>query len=418
MKKLQFDNYKQVFRYASFRAFWVGYTFSILGDTMTRVALTWLVWELTESAWALGLLTFAYTAPVIVGGLLAGWLLDRYGERRVMLIDSLLRGFAVLLIPLLNFWGQLALWHIYVVAAVYGSLFMIPLAGGPTLVPRLVPKEHLSTANALEMLTFTVSSVVGAPLAGFLIAWTTAPNVLIVDAASYFVFVLFLLRVVPLPREEKTAVATPSQSYHLRDAIALLRHNKILQSTTLMFMAFNMGMGALFVWLPIFADEVLGGGAELYGTLLGVLAVGEVLSSLLAGGLVLSLSLGTLICLAQFLSGLSLALLLPGKPVAWSLLSLALFGLFSAPLTIWAQTLRMQIIPEALRGRTFALLRTLMQGANPLGGLLGGFLLPILGMPVMIVLSVLIIAVPGVLGYNVRELRQGSAVVAAHHEPV
>ena len=413
MKRLQFDNYKQVFRYASFRAFWLGYTFSILGDTMTRVALTWLVWELTKSAWALGLLTFAYTAPVLVGGLLAGWLLDRYGERRVMLIDSLLRGFVVLLIPLLNFWGRLEPWHIYVVAAVYGSLFMIPLAGGPTLVSRLVPEQHLSTANALEMLTFTVSGVVGAPLAGFLIAWVTAPNVLIVDAASYFVFVLFLLRVVPLVRERETAAATPQKNYHLQDAIALLRHNKILQSTTLMFMAFNVGMGALFVWLPIFADEVLGGGAELYGTLLGVLAVGEVLSSLLAGGLVLSLSLGTLICLAQLLSGLSLALLLPGKPIIWSLLSLALFGLFSAPLTIWAQTLRMQIIPEALRGRTFALLRTLMQGANPLGGLLGGFLLPILGMPVMIILSVVTIAVPGVLGYNVKELRRGDVVVAA-----
>jgi MFS family permease len=56
---------------------------------MTRVALTWLVWELTESAGALGLLTFAYTGPVIMGGFLASWLLDQFGERRVMLIDSL-----------------------------------------------------------------------------------------------------------------------------------------------------------------------------------------------------------------------------------------------------------------------------------------------------------------------------------------
>lgn len=417
MNRLQFDNYKQVFSYASFRAFWLGYTFSILGDTMTRIALTWLVWELTGSAWALGLLTFTYTAPVIVGGLLAGWLLDRYGERRVMLIDSLLRGFFVLLIPLLHAWDQLALWHIYLVAAVYGSLFMIPLAGGPTLMPRLVPRQHLATANALETLTFTVSSVVGAPLAGFLIAWVTAPNVLIVDAASYFIFVLFLLRVTPLVAREKTAAATPT-NYRLKDAIVLLRQNKILQSTTLMFMVFNLGMGAMFVLLPIFTDEVLGGGAELYGTLLGVLAAGEVLSSLLAGGLMVSLSLGTLICLAQFLAGLSLSLLLIGKPTIWSLISLALFGLFSAPLTIWAQTLRMQIIPEALRGRTFALLRTMMQGANPLGGLLGGFLLPVVGMPVMIILFTVIIAVPGVLGYNVKELRQGDAAQQSQQKPV
>lgn len=408
MKKLHFDNYKQVFGHTSFRAFWLGYTFSILGDTMTRVALTWLVWELTESASALGLLTFAYTGPVIVGGFLAGWLLDRFGERRVMLIDSLLRGLVVMLIPLLNLWGQLALWHIYVVAAVYGCLFMIPLAGGPTLVPRLVPQQHLATANALEMLTFTVSNVVGAPLAGFLIAWFTAPNVLIVDAITYFLFVLFLLKVVPLAAAVETIAAAPQKSYHLLNAVTLLRHNKILQSTTLMFMAFNVGMGALFVWLPIFADEVLGGGAELYGSLLGILAAGEVVSSVLAGGLQLSISLGALICLAQFLAGLSISLLLTGNAVVWSLLGLALFGFFSAPLTIWAQTLRMQIIPEALRGRTFALLRTLMQGASPLGGLLGGFLLPLLGMPIMIVFSAVIIALPGPLGYSVKDLRQSN----------
>lgn len=408
MKQLHFDNYRQVFGYKSFRSFWLGYTFSTLGDTMTRVALTWLVWELTESAWALGVLTFAYTGPVIIGGLLAGWLLDRFGERRVMIIDSLLRGFVVMLIPLLNLWGQLALWHIYVVAVVYGTLFMIPLAGGPTLVPRLVPKQHLATANALETLTFTVSNVVGAPLAGFLIAWFTAPSVLIVDALSYFLFALFLLKVVPLTTAGETVATGPQKSYRLLDAVSLLRRNRILQSTTLMFMAFNVGMGALFVWLPVFAAEVLGGGAKLYGTLLGMVAVGEVSSSVLAGGLRLSASLGALICLAQFLAGLSISLLLTGQAVVWSLLGLALFGFFSAPLTIWAQTLRMQIIPEALRGRTFALLRTLMQGASPLGGLLGGFLLPLLGLPLMIVFSVMIIAIPGPLGYNVEDLRQSN----------
>jgi MFS family permease len=86
---------------------------------------------------------------------------------------------------------------------------------------------------------------------------------------------------------------------------------------------------------------------------------------------------------------------------------LALLGLFSAPLTIWAQTLRMQVIPEALRGRTFALLRTLMQGANPIGGMMAGWLLPLLGMSAMIGLSALLIGAPGLVGHGVKELREG-----------
>jgi MFS family permease len=191
----------------------------------------------------------------------------------------------------------------------------------------------------------------------------------------------------------------------LSDAFRLLTGNKILLSTTLMFMAYNLGFGAMSVWLPIFADQILQGGPELYGILWGFLAAGEVISSILAGSLAFGLSLGLLICLAQFLSGLALLLLFGGRGSSWALLSLSLLGFFSAPLTIWAQTLRMQIIPEPLRGRTFALLRTLMQGTGPMGGILAGLLLPGLGLSAMIILSALLISLPGLAGYSVKALR-------------
>jgi hypothetical protein len=84
---------------------------------------------------------------------------------------------------------------------------------------------------------------------------------------------------------------------------------------------------------------------------------------------------------------------------------LALYGAFSSPLTIWAQTLRMQIIPERLRGRSFALLRMVMQSGNPIGGAIAGALLPALGLTAMIGLSALVVGLPGLIGYRVRELR-------------
>ena len=83
---LQFENYQHIFRASSFRVFWLGFTFSVLGDAMSRVALTWYVYDLTGSARALGLLTLAYTGPVILGGLIAGSLLDRFERRKVMLV--------------------------------------------------------------------------------------------------------------------------------------------------------------------------------------------------------------------------------------------------------------------------------------------------------------------------------------------
>jgi len=114
-----------------------------------------------------------------------------------------------------------------------------------------------------------------------------------------------------------------------------------------------------------------------------------------------------LICLAQFLAGSALGLLLLGQSLWGAAAGLTLFGFFGAPLTIWAQTLRMQIIPEPLRGRTFALLRMLMQGTNPLGGVIAGLLLPSLGLPVLIGLSALLVGGPGLIGYRLKELRLG-----------
>jgi MFS family permease len=415
---MTFESYRQIFQNRSFRLFWSGFSFSVLGDTMTRVALTWFVYEATRSAEALGWLMICYTGPIIVGGLLAGTLLDRFDRRAVMVVDNVVRGLAVALVPLLYALGRLEVWHVYAVAAVYGLLMMISLAGGPSLVPSLVPREQLATANALEMLSWTLGGVIGPALAGVLIVWVGAPNVVIVDAVSYFAFALALART-RLADEPHEAHEAGGQTYHLRHAVQLLLKNRVLLSTTLMFMAFNIGGGALSVWLPILSDQVLGGGPRLYGALLGALALGEVVSALLAGGLALALSLGTLICLAQALSGASLGLVLAGQN-AWVVgLALALFGACSSPLTIWAQTLRMQIIPERLRGRSFALLRMLMQSGNPIGGALAGLLLPTLGLTAMISLSALVVGLPGLIGYRVRELRlaggRGDSVAAAAH---
>lgn len=401
---MTFDRYRQVFRNRSFRTFWLGFSFSVLGDGMTRVALIWFVYSATGSARAVGALLLCYTGPIIVGGLMAGMLLDRFDRRHVMIADNVTRGAMIGLIPLLHALGRLALWHGYFVAGVYGLLMMISLAGGPSLVPSLVPDEQLATANALEMLSFTLGGVVGPPLAGFLIAIIGAPNVVIVDVASYALFALALSRVRLAPRSV-AAAPVAGQPYNLGHAVRVLLTNRILLSTTAMFLSFNVGRGMVLVWLPILADRSLGGGAGLYGLLLGAEATGEVISSLLAGGMTPRLPLGASICVAQTLAGAVLLIVLATQHVWGAAVALVLFGASSAPLTIWAQTLRMRIIPEQLRGRAFALLRTLMQSGTPVGGAFGGIFLPLIGIPAMIALSACIVGAPGLIGVQVRELR-------------
>jgi MFS family permease len=406
--------YRRIFALSDFRRFWIGFSISALGDSLSRVALTWYVYELTRSPAALGLLMICFTGPIIIGGLIAGWLLDRFDRRMVLLIDSVLRGVAMAVIPLLHLSGMLLLWHIYLVAAIYGLLMMIGLAGGPTIVPSLVPAEQLATANALEMLSWTLAGVVGPVLAGFLITLLGAPAVVGLDALSYAIFALLLLRLSPLP----TPISSSSGGYGLTHAFHILISKPVLSSTTVMFLVFNIGGGMLAVALPIMADGLAGGGSQMYGLLLGAQAIGEVISALLVGGLVLALPLGTRICLAQLCSGVALLLLLIPAPPAVALLALLLFGLCSAPLTIWAQTLRMEIIPAALRGRTFALLRMLMQSGNPLGGALGGTILPALGLPALLLLSAALVGLPGLSGVFVTPLRQAGTANLSHAVPL
>ena len=410
---MPFTKYETVFRSPAFRAFWLGFTCSATGDAMTNVALIWYVYETTHAPQAVGLLLLCYTGPVLLGGLLAGALLDRFNRRTVMLVDALFRGGVVAMIPLLYATGHLALWHFYVVAVVYGLLYMIPLAGAPSLIPALVAQEHLATANALETLSYTLSGACGPLLAGLLIARFGAPNVLALDALSYAAFALALTRIparVGLVAPQR--VAAGKQRARMRDAFRLVRSNRVLLATTLMYMTFNVGLGFLAVWLPVVADHT-GGGPAVYGLCLGAMAIGEVGGALLAGSIEFPLALGTLICLAQMLSGAALLLLLVGSQLWWVLAGLALLGMFSAPLTIWAQTLRMRIIPEELRGRTFALLRTLMQGTGPLASALAGVLLPALGLAAMMGASALLIGVPGIVGTQVKALRHGRLEEAA-----
>ena len=409
---IQLQRYQQIFRFRAFRLFWIGFTLSALGDVATRVALTWYVFELTDSSAALGLLSLTYTGPIIISGLFVGSILDRFDRRKVMIADNVIRGTIMGLIPLLHFLGWLQLWHVYLASVVYGSLVMVSLAGSPALVPDLVDEEHLATANALETLSYTLSSVLGPLIAGFLIPIIGAPRVVLLDAGSYLLFALLLMLMPVTVRKMKTSetlsATHEAPAYRLSDAGKLLVQNPILLSTTLMFMMFNLGFGAFLVVLPVFSTDVLNGDSQLYGLLLGALAIGELLSSLLAGTLDLPLSLGKLIALAQTFAGLAFGILLFGFNVPLAMISMAVVGFCSAPLTIWAQTLRMKIIPAALRGRTFALLRMLMQSTNPAGGMIGGFLLPLLSFPLLISFSVLIIAIPGMFGLGVRQLREAT----------
>ena len=197
------NRYRHLLAKRDFALLWGGATVSALGDGMSFVALVWLIIERGGTPAEVGWLAAVYTAPVIVGGIAAGVILDRFDRRRVIAADNVIRGLAIASVPVAAAMGVLTTAHLFVVAAIYGLLFMTSIAGIPSLIPALVDESDLTTANAMESISYGIAGLVGPALAGVVIALLGAPLVLALDAATYAVFVVCLLamrgggRVVP-----------------------------------------------------------------------------------------------------------------------------------------------------------------------------------------------------------------------------
>jgi MFS family permease len=145
-----------------------------------------------------------------------------------------------------------------------------------------------------------------------------------------------------------------------------------------------------------------------YGTLVSSFAAGSLVGALIVGGIGWRWPLGRSIAAATLLTGLVLGLLLATPPLAPTVVILVVAGLLASSLTAWAQTIRMRLIPPALRGRVFALLRTFMQSTPPIGAVVAGALLaggnPIPAIAAMAAL----IAIPGAVGLVLPALGRGA----------
>ena len=350
----------------AFRRVWAGATASAAGDAASWVALVAL--SLGPARASLPILVVLYTAPVAVGGLAAGWVLDRFDRRRLMILDSLLRGAAFASIPLVAVFARPGAAQLYAVAAAYGLFKMIGLAGFPSLIPSLVPGPQLDQANALEGASYGLASLVGAGLAGLAVATTGPADVVAFDAASYLLMALCLWSVRDLSssaRRPRTRHANAPGTAGFRAVVRRAATNPVLRNTTIMFAVFNIGEGALLVFLPHRALQ-LGLGSGGYGYLVAATTAGQLLAALILTWLTWKAPLPASITAAQIAAALITCLLVI-RSAAVTLAALVALGMCSAPMTAWAQSLRMRLVPPEAHGRLFALLRTAMQATPPAG---------------------------------------------------
>jgi MFS family permease len=406
------NRYRQLLRRRDFALLWSGATVSSLGDGMSFVALVWLLIERGGTPGDVGWLAAIYTAPVIIGGIAAGIVLDRFEPVRVLALDNTIRGVAIATIPIAAALGVLTTAHLFVVAGIYGLLYMASVAGIPTLIARLVDRDELTTANAMESISYGISGLVGPALAGVVIVLIGAPAVLAIDALTYGVFVVCLLAMRRVsvragsiapgtsaePDETPSDAAPAGGGAGIRPAVRFILGAPAIVATTVMYMCLNLSGGIAIVVIPIYARDILGGGPATFGLLLSAVTVGELVGLLVVGAIDWRWPLGRSIALAALVSGLILSLWLLRPGLLPLIMILAASGLVESSLTPWAQTIRMRLIPPELRGRVFALLRTLMQSTRPIGSIVAGLLLAGGDLTAALGAIALLVGVPGLVG--------------------
>ncbi|MFK0236100.1 MFS transporter [Streptomyces vinaceus] len=362
-------------------------TISIAGSSVTLIGVPWFVLQTTGSAGRAGVVAFCATLPVVVAALVGGPVIDRIGRRRVSALSDLVCAFSVGAIPLLHYAGVLEFWMLCALMAVGGLVHTPGLTARAVLLPNLA--EHagapLSRAASLYDAVSRGARMIGAALAGVLIAFFGAESALLLDAASFAVSALLVsafLRGVPAAEPQPGAGKISLAGYRaeLAEGWRFLTRARLLLGITLMVMMTNgLDQGWSAVLLPVHGREALGG-ATAVGLLVSVFGGFALLGALLYGLWGERFSRRAVFTAAFLLCGAPryAVAAFTGTPLPLAL-TMALSGLGAGMLNPILTTVIYERVPEELRSRVSGVTTAGCELTMPLGGLAAGLLVDGLG---------------------------------------
>jgi len=360
-------------RHRDFRLLWGGMCISLVGDGVFLVAMAWQVYALSNVPTALSTVGIAMTVPTIAFLLLGGVVSDRFDRRRVILASDLGRAAAVGLIAVLAVGGWLQLWHIVVLAAVYGTGTGFFAPAFDSIVPELLPSEELGQANSLDQFARPLAlRLAGPALGGVLIAAGGSGFAFAVDAASFLASAGAVLAMTP-GRKAARRSGRGQIGAELAGGIRYVRRHVWLWGTfaaaAIAYLAF---MGPTEVLLPFLVKNTLHGSAFEFGVVLAAGGLASLACAMVMGQSELPRRSITFIYVTWTIATFAVA----GYGLAtalWQVMlaSAAFNALETAGTIVWA-TLKQRNVPTALLGRVSSLDWLISIGLLPLSLALTG----------------------------------------------
>jgi MFS family permease len=387
----------------NFRLFWSGQLISLIGTWMQTTGQSWLVLQLTHSAWLLGVVGALQFVPVLLFSLFTGVIADRFPKRKLLLLTQTAAMILATILGLLVITGTVQLWHIFVLAVLLGLTNSLDTPVRQAFVVEMVGRETLPNAIALNSSAFNIARILGPGIAGLLIAWLGEAPLFLLNAFSF----LFVLAGLLLMRERELQWH-PQQDSTKQKTLKSLGEglNYIVKMPAVFLIIATIGVISLFginfnVVLPLFADQVLHAGPQGFGFLSSAFGIGALLAAIWLAWRNKKPTIAQML-IGGFLFGV-LELFFSLAPIyVLSLLFIAAVGFAQISFTATANAALQSVTPNRLRGRVMSVYSIVFLGSNPVGNLLMGGIAHILGAVIALVIGAVPCILMGIVGWFLR----------------
>lgn len=372
-------------RYRNFQLFFGGQLISLIGTWMQNVAQAWLVYRMTGSSLLLGAVAFANQIPVFLFAPLGGIVADRHNRHRVVIATQTAMMVLAFALAALTLTHTIKVWHIFVLAALLGVANSYDIPARQSFLVDMVGKEDLMNAIALNSSMFNGARVVGPAVAGVLVAWVGEGWCFLGNAVSYLAVIggLLLMQLPPWSKLEHPE----SPLEHMVEGFRFVRRAKPIRALLLLLGLVSLVGMPYAVLMPIFADQILHGGARALGLLMGAAGVGALIGALALAARTRLRGLGTWVAVTSLGFGAALILFSYSRWFWASLLLLVPVGGALMVQMASSNTLIQAMVPDHLRGRVMAVYTMMFLGMAPLGALFAGALAERLGAPLTLALG-------------------------------
>jgi len=371
-------------RHRRYRLLWLGMLISVAGTQMQIAAILWHVNELSGEPIALGGVGLARIAPVLIFSLLAGALADTWNRRRLMLLTQTTLALLAALLAWITRTGHDTVWVIYAITAVTAGVTAFDLPARQSLIPNLVPREHLTNAFSLGSIAFQTGAIVGPALGGLVLARLGLDWAYWINALSYVAVIIALLMMGPVHQEAQPAASGGVSLAAVAEGVRFIRGQPIVLSSMLLdfFATFFSSATAL---LPIFAKEILGVGPLGYGWLVSAQSVGAVCAATVISIRGQILGQGKVLLRAVTVFGLATIVFGLSRSYWLTFGALTVAGAADSVSTILRNTIRQLQTPDRLRGRMVSVNQMFFMGGPQLGEMEAGLVAQLFGAPFSVV---------------------------------